>query len=75
MLTVLAAGAFNIGCSAVETYGAHLIMRICIAIFVAPGIALGQGVVMESYFAQQRAEKMVCEGSYTGSFQDFSSKY
>lgn len=57
--TVLLAGLFNVGNALINSYSAHMIMRILVAMFISPGISLGQGVVVETFFKSQRARKMV----------------
>jgi MFS family permease len=57
--SVLIAGLFNVGCALSNNYGTHLAMRILSAFFMSPGIALGQGVVVETFSTRQRAQKMV----------------
>jgi hypothetical protein len=36
-----------------------MVLRILQAFFISPGISMGQAVVAESFFAHQRAQKMV----------------
>jgi MFS family permease len=63
VLTVLCAAAFNVGNAFVNSYAAHMTMRVFVAVFISPGIALGQGVVMETFFKEERGQKMVLQAS------------
>lgn len=58
ILSTLGAGLFNVGCALAKTYGTLLTLRIFQAFFISPGIAMGQAVVAETFFAHQRAQKM-----------------
>ncbi|KIM97287.1 hypothetical protein OIDMADRAFT_130692 [Oidiodendron maius Zn] len=59
IVSVIGAGLFNIGCAKSNTYGTMIALRILAAFFISPGIAMGQAVVAETFFAHQRAQKMV----------------
>ncbi|KAJ5620147.1 major facilitator superfamily domain-containing protein [Penicillium lagena] len=41
-----------------QSYGALMALRILQALFISPGIAMGQAVVAESFFAHERGQKM-----------------
>jgi MFS family permease len=59
ILTILCALLLNIGVSLCQSYGAHISLRILIPFFLSPPIALGGAVVAETFFASQRATKLV----------------
>lgn len=56
--STLGAVLFNIGCALSKTYGVLLTLRIFQAFFISPGIAMGQAMVAEVFFAHERAQKM-----------------
>ena len=58
LISTLCSGLFNIGCALSPTYGAMMVCRCFSAFFIAPPIAIGTGVVVETFFAQQRGQKM-----------------
>lgn len=59
ILTILCAMLLNIGVSFIQSYGGHIALRILIPFFLSPPIALGGAVVAETFFAPQRATKLV----------------
>lgn len=59
LLSTLGGGLFNVGCALSRSYATLMVLRIFQAFFISPGIAMGQAVVAESFFAHQRAQKMV----------------
>lgn len=59
LLSTIGGGFFNVGCALAQSYGALMALRILQALFISPGIAMGQAVVAESFFAHQRGQKMV----------------
>jgi MFS family permease len=59
LLSTLGGGLFNVGCALSGSYGLLMALRILQALFISPGIAMGQAVVAESFFAHERARKMV----------------
>lgn len=58
LISTLCSGLFNIGCAESKTYGAMMVCRVFSAFFIAPPIAIGSGVVVETFFAHQRGQKM-----------------
>ncbi|KAN0099564.1 MFS multidrug transporter [Hyaloscypha variabilis] len=58
LISVIGAGLFNMGCALSQSYGANMACRVMSAFFISPGIAMGQAVVAETFFAHQRASKM-----------------
>jgi MFS family permease len=58
LLSVLSSGVCNIGCAVSHSYGAMAACRCLVAFFISPAMAIGSGVVVESYFKVQRATKM-----------------
>jgi MFS family permease len=58
LLSVLGSGVSNIGCAVSHSYGAMAACRCLVAFFISPAVAIGSGVVFESYFKVQRATKM-----------------
>jgi MFS family permease len=58
-VSTLGSGFFNVGCALAHSYGSLMALRILQAFFISPGIAMGQAVVVESFFARERARKMV----------------
>lgn len=59
ILSVFCAGFFNIGCALSKSYGVHIAMSILAALANSPAIAMGQAVVAETFFLNQRGRKMV----------------
>ena len=58
LVSTLCSGLFNIGCALSTTYGAMMACRVWAAFFIAPPIAIGSGVVTETFLARQRGQKM-----------------
>lgn len=58
MLSVLGSGLFNVGCALSQTYGAMVVCRCFAAAFLSPGMALGSGVVVETFFKKDRGRFM-----------------
>jgi MFS family permease len=58
LLSVLGSGVCNIGCAVSHSYGAMAACRCLVSFFISPALAIGSGVVVESYFKVQRATKM-----------------
>src|SRR5271170_3334792 len=74
IISVLGAMFFNIGCALSQTYAQHMVFRIFSAFFISPGLAMGNAVVTETFFAKDRARKMgtwtvmITLGTPTGPF-------
>jgi len=49
---------FNIGCALSHTYTSMAVCRAFCAFFVSPAIAIGSGVVTETFFKKERAKYM-----------------
>ncbi|ETS86270.1 hypothetical protein PFICI_00098 [Pestalotiopsis fici W106-1] len=64
----------NIGCAESRTYAAQVVTRILVAFFISPAIAISSVVVAETFFAENRGQKMgiwtlmVTLGAPTGPF-------
>lgn len=58
LISTICSGLFNIGCALSPTYGAMMVCRCFGAFFIAPPIAIGSGVVVETFFPAQRGQKM-----------------
>lgn len=48
----------NVGCAKSPTYATMAVCRAITAFFISPAIAIGSGVVMESFFKKERARYM-----------------
>jgi MFS family permease len=59
LLSALGSLLFNIGCANSHTYGSQQVCRILTQIFISPAVGIGSAVVTESFFAHERASKMV----------------
>ncbi|OQU93664.1 hypothetical protein CLAIMM_00144 [Cladophialophora immunda] len=58
MVSALGSSMFNIACAQSGSYASHLVYRVLVGFFISPGITVPQGVVVEMFFAKQRAQKM-----------------
>ena len=58
LVSTFISGLFNIGCALSKTYGAMMVCRIFSAFFISPPIAIGSGVVVETFLAKERGQKM-----------------
>ena len=58
LISTICAGAFNIGCALSKTYGAMAAGRCLVSFFISPAIAIGSGVVVETFFKRERGLKM-----------------
>lgn len=54
-ISTIGAGLFNVGCALSKTYGAMAACRCLCAFFLSPAIAIGSGVVVETFFKRERA--------------------
>jgi MFS family permease len=59
LISSLCGGICNIGCVYSTSYGTLITTRILVAIFLSPALGLGGAVVTETFFAHQRARKLV----------------
>lgn len=48
----------NIGNAESHSYGSQIVTRILVAFFISPAIAISSAVVLETFFAHERAKKM-----------------
>ncbi len=48
----------NVGCAESKSYGAQVVTRLLDAFFISPAIAISSAVVTESFFAEERGQKM-----------------
>ena len=58
LLSTLASGLCCIGCAKSKTYGVMMVCRILHAIFISPPLAIGTGVVVETFFSHERGRKL-----------------
>jgi predicted MFS family arabinose efflux permease len=58
LISTILSGVCNIGCAVSHSYGAMAACRCLVAFFISPAIAIGSGVVVETFFKKQRAQKM-----------------
>lgn len=58
LISTLGALLGNVGCALSQTYGAMAACRALTAFLISPAIAIGSGVVTETFFRQQRATYM-----------------
>ncbi|KAK6393397.1 hypothetical protein LTR65_002688 [Meristemomyces frigidus] len=49
---------FNVGCALCHSYSSMAVCRAFNAFFISPAIAIGSGVVVETYFKRQRGKYM-----------------
>lgn len=65
IMSTFGSALFNLGCALSPNYGTLMAMRILQAFFISPGIAMGQAVVAECFFAKERAQKMVSQSLFS----------
>ncbi|OCK78496.1 MFS general substrate transporter [Lepidopterella palustris CBS 459.81] len=58
LISTILAGVCNIGCAESHSYGAMAACRCLVAFFISPAIAIGSGVVVETFFKKDRGQKM-----------------
>ncbi|KIW01524.1 uncharacterized protein PV09_07002 [Verruconis gallopava] len=58
LISCLGSGICSVGCAVSHSYGAMAACRCLVAFFISPPAAIGSGVVVETYFKNQRATKM-----------------
>ena len=58
LLSTLGSLICNIGCAESHTYASQVITRILVAFFISPAIAISSAVVIETFFARERGQKM-----------------
>jgi MFS family permease len=51
-------GVCNIGCAVSHSYASMAACRCLVSFFICPAIAIGSGVVVETFFKNQRAQKL-----------------
>jgi MFS family permease len=59
LISALGGGLFNLACARTTTFGAQIVTRILVSVFLSPTLAMGGAVVTETFFAHERATKMV----------------
>lgn len=57
-ISTLGSLLFNVGCALSNSYAAMATCRAFCSFFISPAIAIGSGVVTETYFKRQRAQFM-----------------
>jgi MFS family permease len=62
ILSTLGSCVFNIGCAYSYTYPGQQVCRILAMLFISSSIGIGTVVVTETFFAKERATKMVSLG-------------
>ncbi|KAF2770298.1 MFS general substrate transporter [Teratosphaeria nubilosa] len=55
-ISTIGALLFNVGCALSHSYGAMATCRAFCAFFISPAIAIGSGVVTETFFKKERAK-------------------
>lgn len=58
LISTFCAGAFNIGCALSTDYAEMMVFRCLSAFFIAPPIAIGTAVVVETFLAKERGRKL-----------------
>ncbi|KAI6884632.1 MFS general substrate transporter [Hortaea werneckii] len=58
LISTMGALLFNVGCALSNTYTAVGVCRAFCAFFISPAIAIGSGVVTETFFKKERAKYM-----------------
>ncbi|KXT02868.1 hypothetical protein AC578_1811 [Pseudocercospora eumusae] len=58
LISTIGSLVFNIGCAQSKSYSTMAVCRAFTAFFISPAIAIGSGVVTETYFKKQRAQFM-----------------
>ncbi|KAL2218354.1 major facilitator superfamily domain-containing protein [Thermoascus aurantiacus ATCC 26904] len=58
LVSTLCSMVCNIGCAESKSYGAMMVCRILVAIFISPPVGIGSGVVTETFFQHERGQKM-----------------
>ena len=67
IVSTLGSCLFNIGCAYSYTYAAQQVCRILAMLFMSASVGIGTVVVTETFFAKERATKMVSPGTVTAS--------
>lgn len=58
LITLLCSLVGNVGCAVSHSYGTMGLCRAITALFISPSIAIGTGVVKETFFRQERGRFM-----------------
>ncbi|KAJ5344679.1 hypothetical protein N7452_002683 [Penicillium brevicompactum] len=58
LLSLLLSGVCNVGCAKSTDYASMAACRALVAFFISPAMAIGSGVVTETFFKHQRARYM-----------------
>ncbi|KAF7197026.1 Efflux pump vrtL [Pseudocercospora fuligena] len=58
LISTIGSLVFNIGCAQSKSYSTMAVCRAFTSFFISPAIAIGSGVVTETYFKKQRAQFM-----------------
>jgi len=58
LISTVGALLFNVGCALSTSYSAMGVCRAFTSFFISPALAIGSGVVTETYFKRQRAQFM-----------------
>lgn len=54
LISTLLAGVLNVGCAVCHSYGTMMTCRCLMSFFISPAIAIGSGVVVETFFQKDR---------------------
>jgi MFS family permease len=58
LISTLLSMVCNIGNAKANSYGSQVALRLLVAFFISPAIAISSVVVIETFFARERAQKM-----------------
>lgn len=58
LISTLCSAVCNIGCAVSHSYATMALCRCLVAFFISPASALGSGVVVETFFKKERAQKV-----------------
>lgn len=58
LISTICSGICNIGCAKSPNYGSMIVCRCLVAFFISPAIAIGSGVVVETFFKKERGRFM-----------------
>lgn len=58
LISTFCSAVCNIGCAVSPSYATMALCRCLVAFFICPASAIGSGVVVETFFKKERAQKM-----------------
>lgn len=58
LFSTLASGLCSIGCAKSKTYDVMMVCGVFQAIFISPPLAIGAGIVVETFFKHERGQKL-----------------